>query len=115
MTNNRLLELLTRKLSGEATDNELREIDLLMSADPETSERIRQIEKFWNENETNGAHFIDEAFEKLKLRLSADDSDQIKSPDLKNKPDRHTIIGIITTAASIIRLFFKKNALVPVN
>lgn len=115
MTNNRLIELLTRKLSGEATGEELREIELLKSADSEASDRINQIEKFWSEHDANGPNFIDEAFEKLKLKISASDTDQKKSPEKKHGPDRSTITGIITMTALIIRLFYRKNALTPGN
>ncbi|RYG05340.1 MAG: hypothetical protein EOO02_04030 [Chitinophagaceae bacterium] len=115
MTNNRLIELLTRKLSGEATSDDLMEIDLLISADPEVSERIRKIEKFWSENDTTGPHFIDEAFEKLKLRLDAKEEDQSRAAENTHGPEKPDITGIINIAAMIMRLFYKKIALIPVN
>ena len=55
MTDPRIIELLSRKLAGEASPEELRELQTLLAANPETAESQKTLEQFWVRQE-NGSH-----------------------------------------------------------
>jgi len=55
MINSRITELLSRKLAGEASPEELRELETLLAADPEADERQKLLGQFWARQE-NGSH-----------------------------------------------------------
>jgi len=55
MNKDRILELMARKLAGEATTEELLELQELLPGDPEAAERSKVLDQFWNrrDNETH--------------------------------------------------------------
>ena len=71
MSNNRFLELITRKLSGEATATELEELEKILSADAEACERFKILNQFWNQHDNANQLLVGEAFEKLMAKVDA--------------------------------------------
>jgi transmembrane sensor len=70
MSNDRLLELISRKLSGEATAEELQELETMLSTNAEASTRSKLIQQYWEQHENANQFFVDEAFEKLAAMLN---------------------------------------------
>jgi len=111
MSNNRFLELISRKLSGEATTEELGEIEELLSADAEASARFKLLHQYWNQHDNANQPFVEEAFEKLKPKLDA----PIKVLPKTTKRLKQNLWFGVAAAASVILitgslLFIKKNA-----
>ena len=71
MGNNRLLELISRKLAGEATAAELDEIKRMLSPDPEAAENYELLQRYWDQHENVNQAFIDEAFDKIANSLNS--------------------------------------------
>ena len=67
-----MLELITRKLSGEATAEELREVENILSVDAEASARCKYIQQYWEQHESANQFSVEEAFDKLAKRLEFD-------------------------------------------
>jgi ferric-dicitrate binding protein FerR (iron transport regulator) len=69
MNNSRSLELMARKLSGEATAEEIRELDDLLLADADTSSAYRLLRQFWEEHDTASEFAVEEGLKKLLVQL----------------------------------------------
>jgi len=69
MNKDRILELMARKLSGESTPEELRELQDLLSADPTAGERSKVLDQFWSrrDDETNSS--VEENLRKVLTSL----------------------------------------------
>lgn len=74
MSNDRLLELLSRKLSGEATPEELLELHALLSADPEAAERYKILDQFWEKQDDSFRPAVEEGLQKLLSGLGLSSS-----------------------------------------
>ncbi|HTE27476.1 FecR family protein [Flavitalea sp.] len=110
MSNNRFLELISRKLSGEATTEELGEIEEILSADAEASARFKLLHQYWNQRTNANQLSVEEAFEKLKAKLDAPINE---TPEKSNRPDKNLLFGVAAAASVILitgsLLFIKKN------
>jgi len=73
MNKDRILELMTRKLSGEVTAEELRELQDLLSVDAEAGERGKILDQFWSRRDDETHPSVEENLRKVlgKLQLSA--------------------------------------------
>ncbi|HTF29436.1 MAG TPA: hypothetical protein VK625_11375 [Flavitalea sp.] len=59
MSNNHFLELISRKLSGEATTEELDEIEEILSADAEASASFKLLLQYWNQHDNTNQLFVE--------------------------------------------------------
>lgn len=62
MSNDRIWMLLTRKLSGEATQTELEELDAIRSANPEGLHRIQELTQIWNKEALQDSDFMEATY-----------------------------------------------------
>lgn len=62
MCNDRIWILMTRKLSGEATLTELKELDMLMSPLPEGDITFKKIAGIWNTNPSHDEEFMEATY-----------------------------------------------------
>ena len=62
MCNDRIYILLTRKLSGEATLTELKELDILLSSEPEAERLIKEITTIWNQSPGHDIDFMEATY-----------------------------------------------------
>lgn len=62
MCNDRIWILLTRKLSGEATSTELKELDILLQADPQHHSTIETISDMWHNRTSPDEEFMEATF-----------------------------------------------------
>jgi transmembrane sensor len=69
MGNNRFLELISRKLAGEATIEELAEIERILSNDRDALESTKILQRYWEQHEDLNQFSIEEAFDKIVNRL----------------------------------------------
>jgi transmembrane sensor len=110
MSNNRFLALISRKLSGEATIEELGEIDDILATDTEATERFKLLQQYWNQHENAKQFFIEEAFEKLIAKLQAPIQE---APKPANRSNKNFLPGVAAAASVILitgsLLFMKKN------
>ena len=65
MNKDRTLELMTRKLSGEATQEELRELQEHLSADAAAGERSKVLDQFWSRQEDGTHPSVEENLKKV--------------------------------------------------
>mgnify|MGYP000709770997 CR=1 FL=1 len=72
MSNDRLAELTTRSLSGEASPEELKELETILASDSPALARYRLLLQFWNQHDASSQPAVEEALQKLlgQLQLS---------------------------------------------
>src|SRR5216684_3408571 len=90
MSKSRILELMTRKLSGEATPEELQELQEHLSADPETGDSYNTLDQFWSHQEDEAHPSVEENLRKVLSTL-----------DL---PQKHRIPAWMKIAAALLIL-----------
>jgi transmembrane sensor len=69
MTNPRLIELMSRKLAGSASPEELEELQALLAADPEAAERQRILQQFWIRQDNESRTSVEENLQKVLANL----------------------------------------------
>jgi|ADGO01.1.fsa_nt_gi hypothetical protein len=69
MQNERLLELMSRSLSGEASPEELQELDAILAADAKAMARYRTLQQFWNEHDAVSPATVEDALHRLLNQL----------------------------------------------
>jgi ferric-dicitrate binding protein FerR (iron transport regulator) len=69
MTNDNILELMCRSLSGEATPEELKVLETALARDSHLQARYKVMQQFWNEHETASPAAVEEALQKVLGRL----------------------------------------------
>jgi len=69
MSNKRLLELMSRRFSGEILSEELQELDLLLSKDPDAQARYKLMQQFWEQHDNIHQSVIEDALQKTLQRL----------------------------------------------
>jgi ferric-dicitrate binding protein FerR (iron transport regulator) len=70
MNKDRISELMARKLSGEATQDELRELQEHLSADAAADERSRVLDQFWSRQEHETHPSVEENLKKVLIGLN---------------------------------------------
>lgn len=72
MSTDRLEELTTRALSGEAAPEELKELEAILAADSKALARYRTLQQFWNQHDATSQPAVEEALQKVlgQLQLS---------------------------------------------
>ena len=98
MITERLFELITRKLSGEASAEELNEIETILSEDADASSRFTLLQQYWAQRDKANQLFVEEAFHKISDRL---DSPAIEMPVSAKRSGKH-ILRRIAAAATVI-------------
>jgi transmembrane sensor len=109
MNNNRFLELISRKFSGEATTEEIEEFNEMMSLDSAATERLNILEQFWNQHRATHVP-VEGDFEKLKLKFDP----PLNDVHLISKRLNKRFFFKVTAAASVLLiagslLFIKRN------
>jgi transmembrane sensor len=69
MSNDRLVELTTRSLSGEVTPEELKELEALLASDANALARYRMMQQFWNQHDAVSQPAVEEALQKVLGQL----------------------------------------------
>lgn len=64
-----MLELISRRFSGEILSEELQELDLLLSKDPEAQARYKLMQQFWEQHDNIHQSVIEDALQKTLQRL----------------------------------------------
>jgi transmembrane sensor len=88
MTNDRLVELATRSLSGEATAEELKELEVLLASDSKALARYRMLQQFWNQHEAISQPVVEEALQKVLGQL------QLAPISMEAVPEEDNVIPI---------------------
>jgi ferric-dicitrate binding protein FerR (iron transport regulator) len=69
MTNDSILELMSRVLSGEATPGERTALEKALAGDPDLLGRYQLMQQFWNEHETVSPEAVESALQQALERL----------------------------------------------
>jgi transmembrane sensor len=69
MSHNRLLELMSLQLSGEASPQELQELDMLLSTDAVANARYKLLQQFWNQHDSTHPIAVEESLQKVLNQL----------------------------------------------
>ncbi|MEO6720393.1 MAG: FecR domain-containing protein [Ferruginibacter sp.] len=69
MNNNDFLLLVCKKLAGEATDAELKELDSLLSSDADLALQYKLQQQFWEQHDTPNQQVVEDGLQKLLQRL----------------------------------------------
>jgi len=109
MHENRIVELLTRKIAGEATPDELGELSYLLTKYPDAVYYEALLEQVWDLGHDSGQEDLEEAFEKHKLN-NQDDLD-FETEEKSFYSFFKSNVLLLTTAVLIIfstSLYFSK-------
>jgi len=80
MTNDSILELMSRVLSGEAAPEERTMLEKAMAEDPQLLSRYKLMQQFWNEHETVSAEAVEGALQQVLERLQLVQSAPVATP-----------------------------------
>jgi len=69
MANDRILELMSRSLSGEAAPEELKELEILLAQDSHLLARYKLMQQFWNEHEAISPAAVEDSLQKVLSHL----------------------------------------------
>ena len=72
MDENRIVELLTRKIAGEATSDELGELSYLLTKYPDAVYYEALLDQVWDLGQEDSKNDLNEAFDKHKLSKQDD-------------------------------------------
>ncbi len=83
MENDRIWILLTRKLSGEATNSELQELDALLKSQPGSEKLVAAVSDSWAAGSPTDVDFLEATYlqhlERMKARgIAIDDENQLE-------------------------------------
>ncbi|SDM51916.1 FecR protein [Daejeonella rubra] len=109
MHENRIVELLTRKIAGEATPDELGELSYLLTKYPDAVYYEALLEQVWDLGHDSGQEDLEEAFEKHKLNNQDDLDFETKGKSFYSFFKSNVLL--LTTAVLIIfstSLYFSK-------
>jgi ferric-dicitrate binding protein FerR (iron transport regulator) len=70
MNNDRLQELMTRSLSGEATAEELQELESMLAADGKALSRYKLLQQFWNRHDAVSQQAVEDALSNMLGKLN---------------------------------------------
>lgn len=98
MSDDRLIELISRKFSGEATADELEEFDTLLLIDADAADRYKQLQQYWDEHDNANQQYVEEAFNKI---FPAINSSVEETQSSEKKPRRNFFLRV-AAAASIL-------------
>jgi ferric-dicitrate binding protein FerR (iron transport regulator) len=108
----RLEELTTRSLSGEATPEELKELEQILASDSKALARYRLLQQFWNQHDAVSQPAVEEALQKTlaQLQLSpAVTEDAQVIPIRRNWPRRIAVAAAFIIIGSAAYWFISRN------
>jgi len=128
--------LIAKKLTGEATPEELRELEELLRQNPELHYPLQTISDLWNPSDPEELHFAEEAFSRhldrmqdlkidytqapaaiLTLSVTAGDTNTYPIPEQPRRPRRTTLLMAAATliaAVVIISLYTRTGTPQPI-
>ncbi|MBN9385812.1 MAG: FecR domain-containing protein [Chitinophagaceae bacterium] len=120
MDNEKIWHLLILKLSGEATGEELRELDALMQRHPEVALRAASVETLWKAKGSVEEEDTEDLFNRHLQRLSDDTAKNTPfyhSPDVGVRSHRPRklwlLLGATAVAACLVIVFLRGGVLPP--
>jgi transmembrane sensor len=109
MHESRIVELLTRKIAGEATSEELGELSYLLTKYPDAVYYEALLDQVWDLGQEGSQSDLDEAFDKHKLSKLDDLDFEIKEGGIYSYLKNHAlVISIITFIIFSTSLYFSK-------
>jgi len=99
MSDQRFTELLSKQLSGEISDQEYYELDVLVGTNDHYSKEYYALHDYFNHAEPSDER-IDVVFEKIKLRIGQTQSDTASFSETLNQP--RSFFRIFSVAAAIL-------------
>ena len=99
MDNDDFLLLVCKKVSGEATDAELKELEVFLGNHPELAEQYKLLHQYWEQHDNSNQVLVEDGLNKVLQRLDLPLHNHTVEPVLK----RRTIsLWHIAAAASVI-------------
>ena len=109
MDENRIVELLTRKIAGEATSDELGELSYLLTKYPDAVYYEALLDQVWDLGQEDSKNDLNEAFDKHKLSKQDDLDFEIKEKGLCSYLKNHVLaISIITFIIFSTSIYFSE-------
>jgi transmembrane sensor len=105
MNHDRLLELIGRKLSGEASQQELTELEQMLISDPSLGERYKMLQQFWEHHDHIHQQVIEEGLRKALNRLELPGSAPVLEMEaVDRKPKRMRFVWGAAAAVFVVSL-----------
>src|SRR5688572_24071325 len=104
MNNNDFLLLVSKRLSGEATEAELNELEAVLNSDADHALQFKIQQQYWEEHESLNQQDVEASLQKLLGRLELPATE----PAVETAPKTRRIFGYsrlsVAAAASIIAI-----------
>lgn len=107
MSNDRLVELTSKSIAGEATPEEAQELETLLSSDAQALARFRLLQQFWNQHDATSPTAVEEALQKVLGQLQLTEAAVI--PIRINWWKRIAVAAVFIVAASIAYWYITRN------
>lgn len=113
MNNNDFLVLVSKTLSGEATESEMKELELIISTNTEFAQQYKLIKQFWAEEANANQAFAEDGLQKVLQRLGLPFEAPVKYMEAEIKKGKlHLLKSRLAVATSIaailVTVFFLK-------
>jgi transmembrane sensor len=106
MDDNRLLDLIGRKLSGEASSEELKELEGLVQQQPELKHRIAILQQFWEQHDIVSPAAIEEALKKALQKIDLPVSTPVEYlPPVKRRSTRFILFRAAAAVVILLGCF----------
>lgn len=111
MNNTEFILLVCKKLSGEGDSAELKELDLLLSADPELYRQYKLLQQYWEHHDIPNQVFVEESLYKVLHRLELPTINSKEEPGIRKKSIlrylswKSAVAAGVAAALAIVLLF----------
>ncbi|MCY7422723.1 MAG: FecR domain-containing protein [Chitinophagaceae bacterium] len=85
MNNNDFLLLVSKNLSGEVTESETKELELIISANTEFAQQYKLLKQFWAEESNTNQVFVEDGLQKVLQRLELPFETPVKDMEAERK------------------------------
>jgi len=89
--------LVSKKLSGDATDEDIKELQFYLSANPQLAAQYQLLQQFWELHDTPNQLFVEESLQKVLNRLNLPVAEPLEKDDLPKR----TVIYFMRKYAAI--------------
>lgn len=113
MSNDRLVELTTKSLSGEATPEELKELEALLASDAHLLARYRVLQQFWNQHDAIAPSAVEENLQKVLGQLQLSPEENVVPIRRRNWWKRIAVAASFIIAASAVYWFMSGKETTP--
>jgi transmembrane sensor len=106
MANDRILELMSKALSGEATPEELKQLENALNSDSHLQARYKLMQQFWNEHEPVSPAAVEEALQHVLGHLQLSQATMVKTMSRRRLWKRIWAAAVVLMISASVCYFY---------